>query len=106
MSANSISITPDELVQLEVLCDRTSLYDVLCALAAICHEKAEHIDQSYSLSTHGSRRDGESNKWRKRALQLQSTAEYLERMESQALDGQSNAALQKHVDSIKRRMQR
>ena len=73
--AEKISITPDELIELEKLCDRSSLYDVMCALAAICHEKAEHIDQSYN--NHPS-----ADMWRKRALQVQGTAEYIERMEN------------------------
>ena len=79
---NKIGITPDEMVELEKLCDRSSLYDVMCALAAICFEKAEHIEQSYSPIT-GERfeSDAEAHRWRKRGLQVQGTAEYLERAE-------------------------
>lgn len=84
MSADKISITPDELVELEKLCDRSSLYDVLCALAVICHEKAEHIEQcgdTVPPNPHRSQYEGVADTWRKRGLQVQATAEYLERME-------------------------
>ncbi len=70
-------ITESEMSVLERMCDDFSLFEVLGALACICHEKAEHIEQSYSTDFH----DPIANMWRKRALQVQSTAEYLERME-------------------------
>lgn len=80
------SITPDELSTLERMCDDFTLYEVLAALALICHEKAEHVEQSYSGwgEGHGSA-DAEADRWRKRGLQVQATAEYLERMEALAV---------------------
>lgn len=79
MSTDKISITPDELVELEKLCDRSSLYDVLCALAVICHKKAEGLEQVQGFSD---KWQPEADIWRKRGLQVQATAEYLERMEN------------------------
>lgn len=77
-------ITNDEIVQLERMCDDFSLYEVLNKLAHICHEKAEHIEQSIGRAELSASRplEGEADRWRKRGVQVQATAEYLERMEN------------------------
>lgn len=76
MAENRRTITVEELAVLERMCDDFSLYQVLSALGHICHEKAEHLEQSYQDQ------DGIAERWRKRGLQVQATAEYLERMEA------------------------
>lgn len=80
MAENIRRLTEADLAPLERMCDDYSLYEVLWALSRICHEKAEHIDQSYS--TGNTSLDGEATRWRKRGLQVQATAEYLERLET------------------------
>lgn len=40
-------LTPEEMVQLEMLVDATSLQGVLMALSEICDEKAEHVQTNW-----------------------------------------------------------
>lgn len=78
MAENIRRLTEADLAPLERMCDDYSLYEVLWALARICFEKADGLEQVQGFSD---KWQPEADRWRKRGLQVQATAEYLERLE-------------------------